>query len=262
MNYNKRAVVFLAWGSKYVNLVVKNLRAGIPLNYPIILITDQETFIDDSINIFQKVIRVEFELSGLRRKCEILKHLPDEYETFLFLDCDTIVLEDVSLGFDKAEEHGLALAPAPHYSLDVFFGFDTIMKREGLELKGQLQYNTGVIFLHKTETVIKIFNQWLNVAREAGDHYHNDQPFLTLIMEKLQFNPYTLSPAYNYRAFGEVLSGPIRIWHSYNTIPPGIIRYKTKWPWRIQNGIIKTFNPYRINPLVNLYYRVLAKLFK
>jgi len=130
------------------------------------------------------------------------------------------VIDDISLGFEKAEKHGIAIAPAPHYSLADFRDFRQIMVAEGVTPKGQLVYNTGVIFaaLNRPE-VRAVFDLTLQLARKYPDKVWNEQPYLSLAMELLNFNPYTLSPSFNHRAFGELISGSIRIWHSYDALP-------------------------------------------
>ena len=89
--------------------------------------------------------KAPFETQGLLRKAEMVKFLPEAYDIYLFLDSDTVVIEDISLGYEKAEKFSIAVSPAPHYSLDYFGGFDKIMRLEGIPCKGQLQYNTGIL---------------------------------------------------------------------------------------------------------------------
>jgi hypothetical protein len=55
-------------------------------------------------------------------------------------------------------------------------------------------------------------------------------------MEMLGFNPYTLSPSFNYRAFGELISGSIRIWHSYAPVPPYAASLERGYLHRYETG--------------------------
>ena len=200
--------------------------------YDQILITDNETNIEDSHHAFSEVIRAQFETTGLLRKAEMLKFLPESYDAYLFLDSDTVVLEDISLGFEKAEKFSIAVSPAPHYSLDQFWGFDRILESQGIPCKGQLQYNTGVIFFKNSEIVKSIFNKWIALVLKYQEEFKNDQPFFTLSMEELNFNPYTLSISYNYRGFGDAISGLVRIWHSHGELPKDINNFDYSWPPR------------------------------
>ena len=122
---------FFAWGASYVRKTEECILKSKPIHrYDLILLTDQATDISSIEKWFKNVIRISFESSGLTRKAELTDHLPQNYDGFLLLDSDTIVLEDIHLGFEKAAKHGIAATPAYPYSLDAFFGFEEIMKRE------------------------------------------------------------------------------------------------------------------------------------
>jgi hypothetical protein len=214
-----RAIVFFAWGADYVERVAACIRESQLPDYPIVLVTDTETNAS-GLPRSVEVVRLVFELSGKARKAEFFARTPENLGTALFLDADTRVIDDVSLGFEKAEKHGIAIAPAPHYSLADFRDFRQIMIEEGVAPLGQMIYNTGVIFAtpHRPD-VGGVFNQTLALARKYREKPWNEQPYLSLAMELLNFNPYTLSPSFNHRGFGELLSGSIRIWHSYEPLP-------------------------------------------
>jgi hypothetical protein len=76
--------------------------------------------------------------------------------------------------------------------------------------------------------------RWRELALDLGPrlHYGNDQPFFTLAMEQLDFNPFTLSPSYNYRAKGEGISGVVRVWHSRAAVPSALNTVGRGWPPR------------------------------
>lgn len=229
----KHAVIFLAWGEKYVKEVESCISQSQTIQrYDLILITDMDTNLSNLRCDFTKIVRTSFETQGLLRKTELIRFLPNTYDTCLFLDSDTTVIEDISLGFEKAEKFSIAMTPAPHYSLDYFFGFDQVMAAENVSCKGQLQYNTGVIFFKNTLTTKAIFKCWMNLALKYQKICNNDQPFFSLAMEKLNFNPYTLSISYNYRGFGDSISGLVRIWHSHGKLPESINEFGAAWPPR------------------------------
>lgn len=226
----KSAVVFLAWGERYTNEVLYCIDHSPTLNqYDLFIITDRISEIEHP-NL--QVIRVDFQSTGLLRKTELINFLPEGYEVFLFLDSDTVVLEDISLGFNKAAQHGIAVAPAPHYSLDYFFGFGEVMKSENMPISGQLQYNTGVIFFSSEESTESVFRRWRQLAEKYQEVRQNDQPFFSLALEQLGLNPYTLSISYNYRGYGDAISGVVRIWHSHKKMPEDINRFDLVWPPR------------------------------
>jgi len=216
---SSRAIVFFAWGAKYIDQVASCIRESQLPKYPIFVITDAATDVS-GLPPDVEVVRRDCQLSGKARKTELLISLPEQIETALLLDADTRVIDDVSLGFEKAEKHGIAMAPAPHYSLADFRDFRQVMLNEGVTPRGQIIHNSGVIFFapHRPD-VRAVFEQTLALARKYPDTPWNDQTYLTLAMELLDFNPYTLSPSFNHRAFGELISGSIRIWHSYEPLP-------------------------------------------
>ncbi|MFT6970618.1 MAG: lipopolysaccharide biosynthesis glycosyltransferase [Roseivirga sp.] len=218
----KRVILFVAWGNEHLaHLSATVSKTGFP-GYPIYLLTDNESKLDKP-ELFNKVLRIDFELNGLLRKTEMWNFFPKEDNTtFLFLDTDTVILGDISLGFEKAERFGMAIAQAAHYSMDQVLNFSEIMKKEGVESKGQLQYNSGVIFFRLNEKVRQVFERSYQLSMKHQNEFSGDQTFLSLAIEMLSFNPYTLSTGYNHRAFGELISGKVRIWHSKNAIPKNL----------------------------------------
>jgi len=217
---DSRTVVFLAWGEAAISGVVRCLKKSALPDCPVIVVTDKETparNLPDKVSIVRK--NLDF-FAGKVRKSALISVLPEGLETVLFLDADTIVLDDISLGFEMAELHGIAMAPAPHYSLADFRNFRKIMIQEGVKPRGQLLYNSGVIFFSlKHPQTRAVFDLGLALAQKYPDAPWGDQTYLTLAMELLAFNPYTLSPSFNHRAFGELISGRLHIWHSYNPVP-------------------------------------------
>jgi hypothetical protein len=233
---SNRAIVFFAWGADYIERVVASVHESRLPKYPIFVMTDSATDVSALPREFE-VAKVDCELSGKVRKAELLARLPEEIGTALLLDTDTRVLDDVSLGFEKAETHGIAIAPAPHYSLADFRDFHQIMTKEGVTPIGQMIYNTGVIFTtpHRPD-VRAVFDRTLELARKYRDKPWNEQPYLTLAMETLNFNPYTLSPSFNHRGFGELVSGSIRIWHSYDPVPQNAASLEKGYLHRHEKG--------------------------
>lgn len=229
----RSAVCFFAWGESYVRETEQCILKSKPIHkYDLILLTDIETNVSTIEKWFKTIIRIPFETSGLIRKTELFGHLPDEYDLFLMLDSDTIVLKDISLGFKKASEYGIAVAPAYPYALDSFYNFSEVMKREGIPQQGQLQYNSGVIFIKNTTAVKAVMEHWKALALKYRRLVHNDQPYFSLAMEILGFNPYTLPITYNYRGSGEHICGDVKIWHSHHKMPSAINKQKDTWPPR------------------------------
>jgi hypothetical protein len=233
----KRAIVHFFWGAPYLQEAIRAAEDSIDVGVPRIAITDRPTARMCSTNSpFAEVVSVRIGRPSLLTKATLYRHLPTGYDSFLFLDTDTRVLADLSYGFEMAEAWGLAAVMAPHYSLDHFWGFARIMAMIGIPCTGQLQYNTGVLFFSRRADVLKTMQKWENLTDQFSGRFHSDQPFFTLALELLKFNPFTLSPAYNYRAFGEFASGLIRIWHSRVAVPGDVNAFPGTWPPRRFTG--------------------------
>ncbi|MGH9238276.1 MAG: hypothetical protein ACRD3G_09580 [Vicinamibacterales bacterium] len=230
----RRAIVNFFWGPKYLREALASISRSVPVGVPRIAITDEATARLIRGSPFERVIVAAIRNRSLLGKAELITNLPAEFDSFLFLDTDAVVVGDISHAFARAETFGIAAAMAPHYSLDAFWDFHRVLNALGVPCVNQLQYNTGVLFFVRRPDVDAVFHKWheLTTLHIEGVAYDNDQPFFTLALELLGFNPYTLSPSYNYRALGELASGTIRIWHSHAPVPADINSFSDTWPPR------------------------------
>jgi hypothetical protein len=130
------------------------------------------------------------------------------------------------------------MAQAAHYSLADFKQFSQIMEKEGVEPRGQLLYNSGVVFFANRPEVVEVFRLSERLSKKHPDAPWGDQTYLTLAMEILEFNPYTLTTSYNHRAFGELISGKIYIWHSYHPVPDNVDLVQPAFPRVYRDGEI------------------------
>jgi hypothetical protein len=109
-----------------------------------------------------------------------------------------------------------------------------------------------VIFLARRDDVDAVLRQWKELgASEFGSRFGrgHDQPFLTLAMEMQRFNPFTLSPSFNCRGIGELISGNVRIWHSHFPVPVEVNSFERSWPVRrFVQGRRVPFNRPRVFP--------------
>jgi len=234
--YVGNTVVYMAWGEKYIEQIANSIRSSTLPDANICVITDESTPTSCLPNDVQ-IVRKSIDIKGKLTKLLLISLLPENLGTVLFLDVDTAVTGDVSLGFEKAEQYGVAMSAAPHYSLEHFRNFGIVMDREGVPRKGQLLYNSGVMFLNTSNPMVrKIFELACSVASKDDVTPWGDQTYITLAMEMLGFNPYTLSSSFNYRAFGELLSGQMRIWHSYKAMPAKIENLEVGYLYRYEKG--------------------------
>jgi hypothetical protein len=230
----KRAAIWLCWGERYLELAAR-CAAGVHIDR--YLICPPEDLRGDIEMSFTGVIPVTDLARNMLDKSRVPELLPSGYDSFVYLDTDTRVLGDISFAFEKAEQHGIAVAPAPHYNLSQFFGFGRILDALGEPRADQMQYNAGVIFFSPTERVKTVFRRWRQLCTETKGFLENDQPFLTLAMEQSGFLPYVLSPAYNFRGnSGDLLVGGVRIWHNSAEPPSDLNTFDAPWPPRAYRG--------------------------
>ena len=200
-----------------------------------VLITDAEgaTYANDNA-AFTSIVPTQLIHANNLEKSRLIDLLPAGYDTFLYLDTDTKIVGDVSLGFAKAERHGIAMAPAPNYNLPEFFNFARIMRELGVEPADQIMYNTGVIFFQLTPRCAKCSNAGAICVRPSAPRTISraTSRFLILALEQCGVTPYVLSPLYNYRGLGEYAVGNIRIWHSHFAPPPDLNEFENAWPAR------------------------------
>ncbi|HEV2363479.1 MAG TPA: hypothetical protein VGS12_04695 [Caulobacteraceae bacterium] len=232
----RRAILYMAWGERHLAEGVRAAAESRLPPYPVFIITDEITAAPDDLGAAQ-LIRAPIGDAGKAAKLQLFDLAPKGFDSILFLDVDTRVLGDISLGFEKAEQHGMALAQATHYSLADFRNFRRVMEAEGVPARGQLLYNSGVVFFAPGRgDVAEVFALAQELLRRHPDAPWGDQTYLSLAMEMLGFNPYTLSSAFNHRAFGELISGEVKIWHSYRPVPAGLAEMEAGWLYRCENG--------------------------
>ena len=231
----KRAIVWFSWGEGFIDEAIDSARSAAAIEADRVLITDAEGAKYTKNNpAFTSIVQTQLIHADNLEKSRLIDLLPDGYDTFLYLDTDTKIIGDVSLGFAKAQQHGIAMAPAPNYNLAEFFNFARIMRELGIEPADQIMYNSGVIFFHLTAAVRLVLERWRDLCATVGakSDFPRDQPFLNLALERCGVTPYVLSPLYNYRGMGEYAVGNIRIWHSHLAPPPDLNAFENAWPAR------------------------------
>src|SRR5262249_3199589 len=132
-------------------------------------------------------------LRALCEKANLFDRTP--FKETLFLDLDTVVLDDLSFGFAQAGHHGLAccICDSPW------------ARRHGawIQERDMIEYNSGVMFF--TEAAEPVFRGWQKLARaadwsilfvdQAGNAArmpYNDQGSLAKAVHDARFNPFVL----------------------------------------------------------------------
>ncbi len=238
LDHSKPTILFVAWGDEFMQHVHDCISESSLPECNKLVVTDQDTSVEMMGNDVH-IIRKDFRYPGKERKLEAFAGLPPDMGLVLFLDVDIRVVGDISLGFSKAMQFGIAMAPAPHYCLEEFWGFGSVMQREGVQPMGQLVYNSGVIFFNlQFPGVREIFTFAQEMLLRDEEAPWGDQPYISLAMEKMGFNPYTLSPSFNSRGFGELISGSVRIWHSFYPVPENANALEKGYLHRYEKGAL------------------------
>jgi hypothetical protein len=240
-----RAVVHLAWGDDFVDMAIASARSAARLGAARILLTAPDNVhAAEKSGAFEMVSAIQTDSWNHQLKSRLLELAPGGFDSYLFLDADTLVLGDLDFGFAKAEQFGLAMAPAPKYNLTCYKGFDRVIAAADIRISPQLAYNAGVIFFSPTPQVRGVFEHWRRLCDTLGKprNYLQDQGFLALAIEQCGFNPYVLPPVYNYRGNGEVAIGEVLVWHSHHPLPPDLNSYApTEMRRRYLDGVKAPF---------------------
>jgi len=186
-----RGALYVYWGNKYDDELARSIASVEKLGLPV------------------HVERLDG-APGLWAKAGMYEYSP--FDETVFLDTDTIVLENLDFGFEMARHHGVALAVAPAcYAKRFGEGFPA----------DAIEYNTGVIFFSKVKRVSELFETWKSYSE---DYPENDQTSFARAIWEQKFNPFVLPLNWNLRAHLDIrpIFGPIKVWHSRLPIPENI----------------------------------------
>ncbi len=178
----KRAIVWFCWGERFINEAIDSARSAVSIAADRILITDAPgaQYAEDN-PAFTSIVRTQLIHGNNLEKSRLIDLLPAGYDTFLYLDTDTKIIGDVSLGFAKAEQHGIAMAPAPNYNLAEFFNFARLMRELGTEPADQIMYNKvarrGEVRMPNANIADRVFAQ-ATIIVERREHIRHDAALL------------------------------------------------------------------------------------
>jgi hypothetical protein len=167
---------------------------------------------------------------GLMQKTGMLDLSP--FDETLFLDADTVVLDRLDYGFEKARRFDLAccICEVPWAARYLGLGDQPDM----------IEYNTGVLFFSKKAK--PVFDAWGRLAKEVDATIYfrrggrqmrmpfNDQCGFAAAVEEAGISPFVLPLNWNLRAaVVDRFFGPIKIWHSYDDVPPELAELGEKY---------------------------------
>lgn len=194
---SKRGALYIYWGNKFDDELAASVASAERFGLPV------------------HVKRLE-RSPGLSVKAYMYDFTP--FEETVYLDTDTLILDDLTFGLDMAAHHGLAISLAPA----------CYARRGGAGLPAEaVEYNTGVIFFRKEYAVAQLFELWKDYA---GTYPSNDQTSFARAISELRFNPFVLPPNWNLRAHLRIrpIFGPIKVWHSRMSLPDNIESWNRK----------------------------------
>ena len=200
-----RGALYIVWGDAQDVLLARSrasLRAVHPdLDVEVVRMNDNATLLDKS------------------RMCDL-----SPFDETVFLDADTVVLSDLSFGFDMAQRHSLACCVC-----------ECPWARRYPSIDGDaVEYNTGVMFF--TKAARSVFDQWSKwndvidssiTWTDGGTKKrmpYNDQAGFARAVSSLEFNPFVLPTNWNFRPIWDwSWFGPLKVWHDRAGVPIWII---------------------------------------
>lgn len=196
-----RGAIYIVWGD-FDAKVLERARTSLAKVHP---------------GLAQQVIELPVG-STLLDKAKMLDLSP--FAETVFLDADTVVLDDLTFGFEQAARFGLAcsICECPW------------ARRYGGIAGEMVEYNTGVLFF--TEQARPVFDAWQarnadtdsSIVFESGDGLArmplNDQAGFARAVDETGFRPFVLPYNWNFRPkWHKSWFGPLKIWHDYSDVP-------------------------------------------
>ena len=220
-----RGVVYIVWGTahdQYLERSISSLKSIHPeLPYEVFRLPDDPV-----------------PYRGLLAKSRMMAMTP--YDETLYLDTDTIIMDRLDCGFDKAIKFGLACA---------FCECPWARRYRGFGKCDDIEYNTGVIFF--TRAAEGVFRRWEELAPTFDSLiWHigsdgvrsympfNDQGAFAKAVAEWDRAPFVLPLNWNFRPnWNWTWFGPIKIWHDYSTPQPDLVAGLAKY--RDPNSVVQ-----------------------
>ena len=180
-------------------------------------------------------------LENLLAKSRMMSLSP--FEETLFLDADTIVLDRLDYGFQRAAKFGVAccICEAPWARRYPALGQDDTV-----------EYNTGVVFF--TRKAAPLFQRWEELTPQidsrlpfedaggAGSQPFNDQCAFVEAVAEWNQSPFVLPLNWNFRPqFQFTWFGPIKVWHDYRPVPAVVEQINARY--REPGALIRFHTP-------------------
>lgn len=207
-----RGICYILWGTKNLNEAKSSVGYSYFVraehNLKTCIITDSQdpelkTHFDIVKNIdFDKYaefnLKIQDTIPGILKKWIVLTESP--FDTTCYVDSDTYVMDDLTLGFELAEQYKVCLIISPGM---VFHYQD----------KEYVHYNGGVCFFSGKQPELQ--RKIIEIAPEIFNSGHEgDEAVLGIALRRLNMNPAVLPEVFNFSRKGQIHPRPIKIYHS------------------------------------------------
>lgn len=166
-------------------------------NLKISLFIDEKNLKKVKKDYFDSIFLIKSPEYGFGDKIYAMKNTP--YEKTIYLDCDTVITDDISEIFEMLKNYDIAASNPP-------------FKNKNYK---QTSYQAGIIFYRMTEITRKFLNLW-DQSYDRINH-GNDQPSFRRNLSKLPISLFVFPPNYNFRLpFASYIHGKIKIIHDHD----------------------------------------------
>jgi len=199
-NLQDKGIIYCATGKElFLNEAYTSI-SSIKKYHPhlkISIFIDEKNLKKVNKDYFDSIFLIKSPEYGFGDKIYAMKNTP--YERTIYLDCDTIITDDISEIFEMLKKYDIAASNPP-------------FKNKNYK---QTSYQAGIIFYRLNEITSKFLDLW-DQSYDRINH-GNDQPSFRRSLSKLPISLFVFPPNYNFRLpFASYIHGKIKIIHDHD----------------------------------------------
>ena len=165
----KRGVLYCAYNRKYIDIAAfsaATLKQHMDISCCIITANPKYAkkvaVFDHALDIgYPETLETFFVKADRLPSLKLLALAQSPFEKTLHLDCDTVVLGDLSPVFDKLQAHDLLLTNDSESNFDLDHSTGRRVHRNLLRFTNQEAFNTGVLAYSNSATTKEFLNAWV-----------------------------------------------------------------------------------------------------
>lgn len=204
----ERGVIYMAYGNdRFFNEAVssvksfKKIKAHKEIETCLLSTDDVSTDIISNFDRFIKINKTSVNKVGETKlkknfQFKLLMYDYSPYDLTLFLDCDTYVCKDITVGYSAANSYKFAACMA-----DSWYRLGAPISRLANVHPDYTQFNSGVLFFKKDPIIHKVFNDALQLSIQDG-MARGDQAYINASIYKNNINPYMLHHKFMCKGYG------------------------------------------------------------